>query len=93
MFLVGNLSFILMKTSLITWWFYANGKRFVYKIGIQLNNTPLVIDQNNFTTKNAYIAQGNWPKFALNNCFNCLFGATYIAKNSDKSKMCIAAKE
>ena len=38
-------------------------------------------------------AQGNWPKLALNNCFNCLFDATYIAKNSDKSKMCIAAKE
>ena len=32
-------------------------KRFKHKVGIQLNNTPLVIDENNFTSKtvNYYI--------------------------------------
>ena len=46
--------------------FIRNVKRFGYIIGIQINNTPLVIDQNNFTTKimNAYITfdLDNWPK-------------------------------
>ena len=69
-----------------------NIKQLGYKIGIQFNNTPLVINQNNFTTKtvNAYIIHD------LDNCLkipprnvtlkNCIFGATNIATNSYKSK-------
>ena len=70
----------------------ANVKRLRYKIEIQFNKTPLVIDQNNFTTKivNVYIVSDldNWPKILLRNFTlkNSLFGVTNIAKNSDKSK-------
>ena len=37
--------------------FIPNGKRFGYKIRMQFNNTPLVIDRKNFTSKtvSAYI--------------------------------------
>ena len=81
-----------METSSITRCFHANVKQFVCKIGIKFNNISLVIGQNNFTTKilNAYIVSDidNWPKILLGNFTlkNCLFGATNIAKNSDKSK-------
>ena len=71
--------------------FLPNIKYFGYKIGIQLNNTPLVVEQNNYTTKivNAYIVYDleNWSNSPLRNFTlkNCLFGATNIAKDSDES--------
>ena len=52
---------------------------------MQFNNTPLVIEQNNYTTKNVnvYIVYdlNNWPKIPLRNfrLKNCLFRATNIA--------------
>ena len=69
-----------------------NIKQFRYKIGIQFSNTPLVINQNNFTTKtvNAYIIHDldNWLKIPPRNVTlkNCMFDATNIATNSYKSK-------
>ena len=62
------------------------------KIGIQLNNTLLLIEQNNYTIKivNAYIVYNldNLPKIPLRNFTleNCLFGATNRVKNDDKEK-------
>ena len=45
--------------------FLSNIRYFGYKIGIQLNNTPSVLKQNNCTAKivNAYIVYDldNWP--------------------------------
>ena len=72
--------------------FLPNISYFGYRIGIQFNNTPLVVEQNNYTTKttNAYIVYDldNWLKIPPRN-FTLkyyLFGANNIAKNSDKSK-------
>ena len=65
---------------------------FQYNIGIQFNNTPLVVEQKNYTIKilNVYIVydRDNWPKIPLRNFTikNCLFGANNIVKNSDKEK-------
>ena len=70
-----------------------------YKIGIQLNNSPLVAEQISYANKtvNAYIVYDldNWPKTSLRNFTlkNCLFGATKKAKNSDKVNGCIVAME
>ena len=72
--------------------FLPNIKYFRYKIGMQNNSTPLVVEQNNNTAKtvNANIVYGldNWPTILLKNFTlkDCFFGATNIAKNSDKSK-------
>ena len=72
--------------------FLLNIKYFRYKIGIQFNNTLLVIEEKNHVTKivNAYIVYDlyNLPKiplrtFTLKSCF---FLATNVAKNIDKSK-------
>ena len=45
--------------------FLPNAKRFGYKIGIQFNNFPLVVERNNYTTKitNACIIYDidKWP--------------------------------
>ena len=71
--------------------FMPTAKWFEYEIGIQFNNTPFVIDQNNFTTKivSAYIVYDldNWPNILLRSFTwkTCLFGATNTAKNSDKN--------
>ena len=59
---------------------------------MQFNDTPLVVEQNNYATKivNTFIVYDldNLPKIPLRNFAlkNCLFGATNIAKNSYKSK-------
>ena len=59
-------------------------------MGTQFNNNPLVAQQNNYLTKivNVYIVYDLdvWPRNPTNNFNfkNCLFGATSIAKNSDK---------
>ena len=64
-----------------------NVKQFRYKIATYFNNTLLLIDQNNLTTKivNDYIVYDldNWPKHPLRRFTlkNCLFGAT----NTEKS--------
>ena len=69
-----------------------NIKHFGYKIGIQFNNTPVVLDQSNYTTEtvNGYIVYDldNWPKVLLGNFTlkNCMFVAINIVKNSDKEK-------
>ena len=67
-------------------------KLYGYRIGIQFDNSALVVGQNNYATKtvNAYIVYDlhNWSKIPLNNLKlkNCFFGATNITKNSNKSK-------
>ena len=72
---------------------------FGYKIGIQFNNTPLVVEVNNYTPKTAkaYIVYDldNCPKTPLRNFTlkNCLFGATNMVRNSDKKSMFIVAME
>ena len=61
-------------------------------MGIQCNNIPLLVEQNNYTTKtvSAYIVYDldNRPKIPLSNFTlkNYLFCATNIGKNNDKSK-------
>ena len=65
-------------------------ERFGYKIGMQLNESVLVVEQNNYATKtvNACIAYdlGDWLRNPLNNFTlkNRRFGATNIVKNNDK---------
>ena len=72
--------------------FLPNIKYFGYKIGIQVSNTSLVVEQNNYATKNVnvYIAKDldDWPKVPLRNFTlkNYLFGATNIRKDNDNSK-------
>ena len=64
--------------------FLPNIKYFRKKIKIQFNNSPLVIEQNNYTTKNVNVNivydLDNWPKIPLRNfrLKNCLFRATNI---------------
>ena len=59
---------------------------------MQFVYAPEVVDQINYATKivNVYIVYDldYWPKIPLKNLKlkNCLFGATNIAKNSDKEK-------
>ena len=92
MLLVGNQKVCLNLNLTLHGAFLASIKYFGYKIGIQFNNTPLVVEQNNYATKivNAYIIYDldNWPKVPLRNftLINCLFGAINILKNSDKNK-------
>ena len=74
-------------------------KYFGYKIQIYFNNTPLVVEQNNYRIKivNFYIVNDldDWSIVPLKNFTlkDCLFGADNIRKNKDKSNMCIAAVE
>ena len=62
------------------------------KIAIQINNTTLVLKQNNYATKivSAYIVNDldNCPKLLLSNFSikNCLFDRTTVVKNNDKEK-------
>ena len=62
------------------------------KMWIYLNKSPLVVEQNNYSTKivNAYIVYdlNDSPKVPLRNFIlkNYLFGTTNILKNSDKGK-------
>ena len=68
-----------------------NIKYFEYKIGIQFNNTALVIEQN-YASRivNFYILYdlNNLPKNPLRNFTlqNYLFGGTNIVKINDKEK-------
>ena len=71
-----------------------NIKYFGNKIGIQFNNTPIVIEQNNYTSTVVYVYivsdLDNWPKippqnFSLKKIFT-LFGATNIVKANHKEK-------
>ena len=63
-----------------------------HKVGIKFDKDPLVIEQNNYTTKKVNVSivfdLDTWPKILRNNfkLKNCLFGATTIVKNSDKEK-------
>ena len=72
--------------------FLHNIKPSEYRVGIQFNNSILVVEQKNYWTKivNAYIVYDldDWPKTHKRNfeLKNCLFGVTSIRKNSDKSK-------
>ena len=62
------------------------------KICVNLDRSPLVLKQNNYSKKivNAYIVYdlNDWPKVPLRNFTlkNCLLDATSIIKNSDKEK-------
>ena len=51
--------------------------------------TLLIVENNNHLTKlvNVYIVSDSWPRNLLNTFTlkNCLFGATNITKNNDKS--------
>ena len=73
-------------------WFLPKVKYFNKKLIIQLNNTPLDIEENNYTTKivNVYIVYDldDWPKNPLRNFAlkNCLLGATNIVKNNEAEK-------
>ena len=66
---------------------------------MQFVYTPEVVDQINYATKivNVYIVYDldYWPKIPLKNLKlkNCLFGATNIAKNSDKEKQVYSSYE
>ena len=57
------------------------------RIEIQFNNTSLVTEQINYTSKNVnvYIVYDldNWPKIPLRNFLltNCLYGVTSIVKD------------
>ena len=58
-------------------------------ICVNLANSPLVVEQNNYSTKIVIVYDLNdWPKVLLRNLTlkKCLFGATNILKNSDKEK-------
>ena len=93
-YIIGWKSKFLYNSELIALYnaFLPNVNYFGNKIGIQLNNTPLVIEQINYTRKivNVWIVYDldNWPKNLLTNFTleNCLFGVTNIVKNSDKEK-------
>ena len=67
-------------------------KYFGYKVGIQFNNTPLVVEKNNYKQKivNACIAYvlHNWSKVLLRifTLKKCLFGATTTIKNCVEEK-------
>ena len=70
-----------------------NIKYFGYKIGIQFNRTPLVVEQNNYRTKtvNTYIIYDldHWSRSTFRNFTwnNCLFSATNIVKTVIKKSM------
>ena len=72
--------------------FLPNIKHFGVKIGRQLNNAPLVIEEINYAPGivNVYIVYDldNWPKNLLRNFTlkTFLFRATNIVKNNDKDK-------
>ena len=63
-----------------------------YRIGTKFDKDLLAIEQNNYLTKivNVYIVcdLDAWPRNPTNNFKfkNCLFGATYVIKNSNKEK-------
>ena len=71
-----------MLLSYLTFWI---------KKGIQFNNTPLVVEQNKYTTKtvNVYIVYDldHWQKIPLKNFIlkNCVLCATNIGKDNGKS--------
>ena len=68
-------------------------------MGIKFDKDPLAVEQNNYTTKilSVYIIYDldAWPRNPTNNFKfgNCLFGATNIAKDSDKEKWVYSAIE
>ena len=73
-------------------YFLHSMKLFGYKIGIKFVKDPLLVEQSKNTTDivNAYIVYelDAWPRNRLDHFTlkNCLFGATNIAKNSNKDK-------
>ena len=86
MLLVGNQKeYIILNLLQYMLLFLPNIKYFRKKIKILFNNSPLVIEQNNYTTKNVNVNivydLDNWPKIPLRNfrLKNCLFRATNIA--------------
>ena len=74
-------------------------KLFGYRSRIQLDNSVLVAEQQNFATKiiNAYIVCNldNWPKIPFSNfkLKNFFFSVTNIIKNVIKVSGCIVAVE
>ena len=79
--------------------FLFNIKYFEYKTGMQFDNTPLVVERNNYKMKivNVYIVYDldYCPKNSLRN-FSlkyCLFGTTNTEKIMIKISMCIVTME
>ena len=78
--------------------FLPNIKYFNKEIGMQFNNTSLVIEQNNYTSKiiNVFIVYDldNCPNNLLRNFTlkSCLFGATNVVKTNDKEKYIVVAE-
>ena len=70
-----------------------------YRTGIKCDNSILVVEQNNYTSKivNFYIVFNldTWPKNLLNNFILkcCLFGATNIVKINVEENFFIVALE
>ena len=83
MLLFQNLTICLNPTNHLHGTFLPNIKYFGCKIEIQCNNTPLAVEQNNYTAKtvNAYIVYDlydkNFRNFKLKNCL--------FEKDNDKS--------
>ena len=66
-------------------------KYFRNLIGLLFNSIGLVVEQNNYVTKivnDCSICNlGNWLRITLSNyTLSCVFGATNIVKNDDRSK-------
>ena len=61
-----------------------------YKIGIKFDKFPLAVEQSSCKIVIVYFLYvlADWPRNPTNNFKfkNCLFGATNIARNSDKKK-------
>ena len=66
---------------------------------MQFNNTPLVVEQNNYATKiiNTYVVYDlySWSNNPLRNYTlkNCFFGATSIVKIVIKKSECLVVME
>ena len=67
--------------------FLPNIKNFDYEIRLQFSKLPLVVEQNNYSTKTVYDLD-NWLTSPIRNFTlkNCLLGATNIVKNIDIEK-------
>ena len=66
-------------------------KYFEYKIGLQFNDTPLVVEQNNYASKIVYVYivydLDHWSKIYINfTILHRLLGATNKLRNNDKEK-------
>ena len=99
MLFVRNLGYFKSETFPLHCAFFPKIEAFGYKIGIVFNNTPLVVEENNCTTKTvyAYIVcdLNDWPTKPVRNVTlrnNCLVQLIQ-EKIMIKVSMCRAAME